>query len=403
MPSRSTKGPLLPSGWSLCSWTKLVSFSEPCVTIKLTKTRTDFHCAIAISTTALNAHVVQPDLTGAIYHLSHAFRFMNEKLSGDDALSDTTIAVAVMLAKYEPLCGHHSQGLVHLQAVHRMVHLRGGIAHFTKNRPNISQKIFRYAIYDSYGWRVLMTSRRSDLDYSLHMGTPTRFTVDDVLKDTVAVVGVPGHIYSQYDWYSDQTPKVLAEGHLSTDLRDLFINNIHLAHMLNDGDAKRGPKLNTYAFHETTILIGYRLVSFSTLGGSRPTDSLENIVHLGLMAFIVSFLRGLDRRITDVPLLSELSRHAAQKAYDGEREDLEVLLWTLFIGTPSVYAPQDEEWLVPKTVDTMRALSLRSWDDVLGILTKFPWVHVVHDQGGRALWHKAAARANTRTGIGFTL
>lgn len=94
---------------------------------------------------------MQPDLTGAIHHLSHAFRFMNEKLSGDDALSDTTIAVAVMLAKYEPLCGHHAQGLVHLQAVHRMVHLRGGIAHFTKNRPSISQKIFRYVLRDSYG------------------------------------------------------------------------------------------------------------------------------------------------------------------------------------------------------------------------------------------------------------
>lgn len=99
---------------------------------------------MALSVIALNNLVInQEDHMQAIRHLSHTFRLVNERLSGNDAVSDTTIAVVVMMAQYERHSSQHSQGLVHLKGLQRIVELRGGISQLTKNKPSLAQKIFR--------------------------------------------------------------------------------------------------------------------------------------------------------------------------------------------------------------------------------------------------------------------
>ncbi|ESZ90722.1 hypothetical protein SBOR_8882 [Sclerotinia borealis F-4128] len=54
------------------------------------------YCGIAVSVTALNNIVRnQEDPKTAMHHLSRAFRLINSKLSGSDAVADTTIAVVM--------------------------------------------------------------------------------------------------------------------------------------------------------------------------------------------------------------------------------------------------------------------------------------------------------------------
>jgi hypothetical protein len=86
---------------------------------------------------------VQEDPTEAIRHLSHTFRLVNERLSGNDAVSDSTIAVVVSMAQYERLQGHYCQGLIHIKGLQRIIELRGGISQLAKTSPALVPKIFR--------------------------------------------------------------------------------------------------------------------------------------------------------------------------------------------------------------------------------------------------------------------
>lgn len=84
-----------------------------------------------------------------MHHLSLAFRLINDKLSGNEAASDTTIAVVLTMSHYYRLQGQFSQGLVHLQGLERMVKMRGGISNLRMKQYTLAQKIFRLVIKSS--------------------------------------------------------------------------------------------------------------------------------------------------------------------------------------------------------------------------------------------------------------
>ena len=176
---------------------------------------------------------------------------------------------------------------------------------------------------------------------------------------------------------------------LSADLQSLFVDMRSLATLINDASAGYHSKLNAYVFHDTCILLGYRTIHISPLRGPRPTSRLENMIHLGLAVFIMTFLRGLNRKIPNMPLLSNLVRSAAQEHLSGDREHGEMILWILFVGRASIFGDAEDIWLVPKAAKTIRSLGLGSWEAVGETLAMFPWVNDVHDKLGHALWHNS--------------
>jgi len=104
----------------------------------------DFHSAVAVSISALNNLVKQQDdPKEAMHHISQALRLVNKKLSGKDAISNTNIAVVLIMAQYERLQNHYRQGLVHLDGLQRMVELRGGISQLKRDKPSLALKIHR--------------------------------------------------------------------------------------------------------------------------------------------------------------------------------------------------------------------------------------------------------------------
>ena len=178
---------------------------------------------------------------------------------------------------------------------------------------------------------------------------------------------------------------------LSADFQNILLDIMDLAWLVRDANAKGRKNFNGFPFHDNLLILGYRLICASPLGGPRPISYVENLVHLSLTAFIITFLRGFDRRIPDIPILSELARSAAQENFDNEQEIQEMLLWTLFIGAASIFRRPDDAWLIPKTTQTMHALELHTWEDVVRTLVKFPWVNAVHGQAGKALWHRSTS------------
>lgn len=79
----------------------------------------------------------------ALRHLSHTFRLVNQRLAGEDAVSDKTIAVVVMMSQYERLQDRYHDGIVHVAGLQKMTELRGGICRLAVDQPALAQKILR--------------------------------------------------------------------------------------------------------------------------------------------------------------------------------------------------------------------------------------------------------------------
>ncbi|KAF3059797.1 hypothetical protein GL218_05030 [Daldinia childiae] len=123
-----------------------------------------FHCSIAMSIAAKNLLTANSeDSTEGLSHLSDSLRLVNQRLSGGEALSDMTMASVVAMLQYERMCGQYNQGLIHFRGLQQMVELRGGISQLMKDKPELTQKIFR-----------------ADLEFAIYLGLPTRFSVDEV-------------------------------------------------------------------------------------------------------------------------------------------------------------------------------------------------------------------------------
>jgi hypothetical protein len=58
-----------------------------------------------------NLLIKQENLIEAIHHLSQTFRLVNERLSRNDTVSNTILAVVVVMAQYVRLQGQYHQGI----------------------------------------------------------------------------------------------------------------------------------------------------------------------------------------------------------------------------------------------------------------------------------------------------
>jgi hypothetical protein len=173
---------------------------------------------------------------------------------------------------------------------------------------------------------------------------------------------------------------------LSDNWRDILVDVLFLASLLNNAIAGVAPRMNAVELHQDIIFLGYRLVKLNPLGFPLGVSSLENRVHLGLAAFLMIFLLSWDCRVVKNGLLSELLLSEVQQPFSARQDDQGTLLWLLFIGAASSGMSKHPIW-VSTTKHTLQGLKVKSWEDVKKLLAGFPWVNAIHDTAGRALWH----------------
>ncbi|KAL3705745.1 hypothetical protein TMatcc_006754 [Talaromyces marneffei ATCC 18224] len=328
-----------------------------------------FHCAIALSTTAIDCLAEQPNPSrDAIHHLCHTFRLVNKKLSESKHASMSTIATVLMLAQYERHQSEQYQGLVHLNGLQRLIGARGGALQLQKEMPIVMQKAFRV-----------------DLDFALYMGTTTTFNVSSVLTSRMIIFG------TKIDHLENLTANVVSlpglSNQLGIELHNALLEATALAGQLNDAVASSTSKVNLYTFNANIILLGYRIISISSLSQSHQLTRIENAIHLGLSIFVTTFMNGLDRKIPRMPFMSELLRALIKF---GLQDDHSILLWLLFLGNATVLDPSDHDWLAPMVAITALELGLHSWGEILKMLVGLPWVNTLYNRSGQSLWLKVS-------------
>lgn len=228
-----------------------------------------------------------------------------------------------------------------------------------------------------------------DLEYSLQLGSSTLFTVEDALMICKTAMRFPS-LYPRQD--SERLPLILDQQPfktLSANFRDLLVDILFLTSLLNNAIAGVVPKLIVTEFHRDTLLLGYRLLKLKPLSLSLGICCSHTRVHLGMTAFLVTFLQGWDGSIPHNALLSELLLSEVQQHFDGGQESQEMLLWLLFIGAASCCLWKHPTW-VSTAEHTVQGLGIKNWEGVKKILAKFPWVNAVHDAAGQVLWHRTS-------------
>jgi hypothetical protein len=69
----------------------------------------------------------------ALYHLLQTFALVKKRLEGDDALSDSTIAIVMSLINQEQIRQQYSAAAVHVKGLEKMIELRGGLSQLEGN------------------------------------------------------------------------------------------------------------------------------------------------------------------------------------------------------------------------------------------------------------------------------
>ncbi|KAI1479565.1 hypothetical protein F4774DRAFT_381368 [Daldinia eschscholtzii] len=323
-----------------------------------------FHCAMAASIAAKNMLTSSSeDSSEGLRHLSDSLRLVNQRLSGGGALSDTTIASVVAMLQYERMCGQYHQSLVHFGGLLRMVELRGGISQLGRDKPELALKIFR-----------------ADLEFAIYLGSPTHFSIEE-LPDTATI-----------DWlrkgFRASRMSTFLESHvfaqLQPSMQDAWVDVMSLTWFLNESE-NDCIKMDGDRYHDTLILIGYRLVHVRPLDKSRG-GTLENGIHMGLLMVITNLLVSILHRLPDLPLLRHRIGALVLEELTEDKEEEGILLWILFMAGLTISDLPDNGNFMQRIRKLTTSLCLQSWDDVRQILSKFPWINAINEKPGIALW-----------------
>ncbi|KAL6815341.1 hypothetical protein GGI42DRAFT_311346 [Trichoderma sp. SZMC 28013] len=325
-----------------------------------------YHCALA---TVLECNHISPQAgVSSIRHLTRAFRLINERISGAERVSNSTIAVVMSLSTYESTRGRYDRGMIHLSGLFRMVETRGGLGRVGSEEPEIMQKIFR-----------------ADLDYALRFGATPKLNIRLFENSKVMERLSMPSTRDQPTLSLSFNPELREQ--LGSELYGLWNSAAEMSMLVNEASANKRSKLSRAKFLRSYIWLGHRLLNYAPLNKPRSLNHLQSMAHLGLLMLISSLLCGLDRRVVENAILSQLLHDEASKETNSETQ--EILLWLLFLGAAGILQdPGHDIWLIPKTCETMQALGLDTWDSIRSVLFKFPWMNDFYESGASALFFK---------------
>lgn len=69
----------------------------------------------------------------------------------------------------------------------------------------------------------------------------------------------------------------------------------------------------------------------------------------------------------------------------------QILLWLLIVGSLSTFTPADSIWLMPWVRVNIELCEAHTWSELRPQLKTFPWIDILHDKPGRAIYEAAVA------------
>ncbi|KAI3333314.1 hypothetical protein F4824DRAFT_473041 [Ustulina deusta] len=333
-----------------------------------------FHCTVAI------ASACAAFLTGdschspvALCHMSEAYRLINQKLSSNEPLSDTTVAVVAAVNTYDRLYGNPQKAMIHLNGLVSLITLGGGISELAKRNIIIAEKAFR-----------------SDIELALSCGSTPKFSSEDVPRHLI-LTDSRGCREPYKHGEAELVESILYQS-VSAELSEIVLDVLRFSHLLDQ--ASRANKLDSVAYQCTLTYVGYRLLEIKLPRyDSRAATSFDTLVQLALTGFQNTFCFGLGRKIMTFPLVVERFISAAQTIREDNKSQQMVVFWALLMGRVSALTRDDDFWLVPRLKALAHELGLRTWPEASNALRAFPWVKAAHEAQGERFWNTKLAQS----------
>jgi hypothetical protein len=108
-----------------------------------------FHCMLAISAGYSSMWGGPDNSEETLMCLSNTYHCINQDLHRNSKPSDSTVAAVMSIAIHEDLLGQSGRSEIHINALSRMVNIRGGLGGFEENK-FLTQKICRYVYASLY-------------------------------------------------------------------------------------------------------------------------------------------------------------------------------------------------------------------------------------------------------------
>jgi hypothetical protein len=242
-----------------------------------------------------------------------------------------------------------------------------------------------------FGTCVLIASftnySRLALEFSLQDGSLPKFSLDEapitvlptLAKTFRARLLTPGAV----DDFRGVSPEVLI----------LLLDVSNFASLLNNTNANN--KIDGTDYQDCLCILTHRLLDYAPLAQQRPANSLDNMVHLTLVALMTTLVPEYTNNNRSRYHLLTSHLHCALNEYAATVESAncnrELLLWALYVGYISIFNnDNDSDWLIRLASAVNMHLDLRTWTDVRWMLCQYGWIYIYFDKSGVDLWNRVA-------------
>jgi hypothetical protein len=147
---------------------------------------------------------------------------------------------------------------------------------------------------------------------------------------------------------------------------------------------KRNRRLAKEILLNTMGSVMYRLLDMKDFDTNSPNEAIR----LGLLAFTLhTFLnvQNMKPPQTEFPL----RYRRCLQSIEFSAKAASIMLWLLTIGAISVFAPTDDDWLMPLLRDQMTHCQISQWEGLHDHLKRFLWIGVLHDKPGESVFSTA--------------
>lgn len=210
-----------------------------------------------------------------------------------------------------------------------------------------------------------------DLQLATHLGTPTRFGIDEQSVDQISdFLGTEKANFSLYE------TRTLA--HCSAELKTINSMILRFSWLVNRA-ARLNNLIDGRICDATVVFIGQKLVSICPFQQLPLTDSRLNMLFLGLCAFITAFLTGLNGRFQTAPLLNKSIKLAMTTTPQIIEDWHQLRLWTLVMGRTTIFTSEDDAWICSVMRESSNSLHLLTFQDLRKALIEYPWIDTLHE------------------------
>ncbi|KAK6522976.1 hypothetical protein TWF281_002403 [Arthrobotrys megalospora] len=320
-----------------------------------------FHCILAMAqafTDLLQGG--EGESIKVMRYLADTYRCINQKLKLEGTPDDATVAVVMSMTMHNNILRAPGGAKVHLNALQRMVELRGGLAAF-------SARLLVHKIC------------RTDIEFSLQSGSLPRFYRDEFPHAIIR--SSPQWPDTSYEAFITTTNAQIYNIEIQSVFRDLLSVSRFINMM-----GTTAQKLEPFMFQEILISVGYRLMHIFPLDRVTSLGATENACQLAFLAMVSTMLIKKSHSRLPYPFLAGLFHDAITRLDDNPMVDDNFLFWLLFMGAISVFEIKDEDWLRLKLRKSISKMELGSWQDVKNILGNYPWIIFFHDDPGLEVW-----------------